>query len=121
MEQKYCHNCPICNEPDNAIHIMFTCKINKEIWKSIDKALGIKSKIKEILTVQYDEYVNKIIFKILYLLYKYWIEAVNNRLNRSQQEINKFLRSNLAYEAKINNIMSQEEIVKKIEKILEIL
>ena len=94
-------NCTVCNIEDTTMHMIFECEENQNVWRTCQTEIGKALTIENILTSNYAHAENELISEICYILYKFWIEVINDKLQRTSQNASMFVKKHLLYHGKL--------------------
>ena len=77
--------------------------------------------INDVLLATQTEPINELINKITYMLYKYWLEVINNKQDRSITKLKEYLECQLCYEEKIQQMRNRPAMETLYKNLLETL
>ena len=110
-------NCSVCNIEDTTTHMIFECEENQTIWRTCQTEIGKNLTIEDILNSNYSNAENELISEICYIMYKFWLEIVNGKIQRTSQNASVFVKKYLLCHGKIlehRNKLTEANLCKQV-------
>jgi hypothetical protein len=118
--------CLVCNEKDTIEHMLYQCKISQYLWKKIEIVIGRKITLKDVVMGMECVYLEKmhtnhVISVFCYLLYKFWLLSIQNKVTRSINQMILYIKNEIRLKMEIYQRTKYSYVSIGLSKILYVL
>ena len=116
---QYSGECEICQQVENVFHLLYECKMAKQVWKVIGNCVGTNINDADIFIGRNNSVsFNNMISQVAYSIYKYRLQTWETRECRNFNNLCGNVSADLKYKKIIFKNMGHFQYVNLIDKIL---
>ena len=87
--------CSLCNVTEDIIHMLYDCRINKDLWEMVGKILNTRITLRRLILCHISYPVTYCITLIAYSIYKYWLFKFNKNEIKCKRGFYLFIRAEI--------------------------
>ncbi len=115
-------NCNVCGKEETQMHIIYQCKIVKNIWSRVGNYIGTKITPEKILFgTNLTCTDNNLISHIAYSIHKYWLIRNDEKANSCEEDLSIQIKNDLKFKSQLFRQLNLRRLTNKFNNALVVL